>query len=101
MKKLSVWLLATLAAVLIAGCAGDKAPAERAVANAETAIAQVRDAATKYAPDQMQAVDAQFNSIKDNLAKGDYKAVLAAMPRDCMILAAWSFTAWPLAVAVA
>ena len=80
MKKLSVWLLATLAAVLIAGCASDKAPAEQAVASAETAIAQVRDAATKYAPDQMQAVDAQFNSIKDNLAKGDYKAVLAAMP---------------------
>jgi hypothetical protein len=80
MKKLSVWLLATLAAVLIAGCASDKAPAEQAVANAETAIAQVRDAGTKYAPDQMQAVDAQFTSIKDSLAKGDYKAVLAAMP---------------------
>src|ERR1700693_5512504 len=39
MKKQSVWLLATLAAVLVVGCANQKAPAERAVAGAETALA--------------------------------------------------------------
>jgi len=80
MKKLSVWLLATLMALAIAGCANDKAPAEQAVANAETALAQIRDMAQRYAPDQLQTVDAQFNSIKDGLNKGDYKGVLAAMP---------------------
>jgi len=36
--------------------------------------------AQKYAPDQLQAVDAQFNGVKDSLSKGDYKGVLAAMP---------------------
>ena len=80
MKKLSVWLLATLMAVVLAGCANDKAPAEQAVANAETALAQIRDMAQKYAPDQLQAIDAQFTSIKDSLSKGDYKGVLAAIP---------------------
>jgi hypothetical protein len=80
MKKLSVWLLATLAALTLAGCASDKAPAEKAVADAETAMAQIRDMAQKYAPDQLQAVDAQLGGMKDNLAKGDYKAVLAAVP---------------------
>ena len=80
MKKLSVWLLATLMAVALVGCANDKAPAEQAVASAETALAQIRDMAQRYAPDQLQAVDAQFNSIKDGLSKGDYKGVLAAMP---------------------
>ena len=57
MKKLSVWLLASLAALTLAGCASDKAPAEKAVADAETAMAQIRDMAQKYAPDQLQAVD--------------------------------------------
>jgi hypothetical protein len=80
MKKLSVWLLATLMAVALVGCANDKAPAEQAVASAETALAQIRDMAQRYAPDQLQTVDAQFNSIRDSLNKGDYKGVLAAMP---------------------
>ena len=80
MKKLSVWLLTSLVAVLIVGCAGQKAPAEAAIANAESAIAPIRDAARTYVPDQMQAVDAQLNSLKDSLAKGDYAAVIAGAP---------------------
>jgi hypothetical protein len=80
MKKLSVWLLTSLVAVLIVGCAGQKAPAEAAIANAESAIAPIRDAARTYVPDQMQAVDAQLNSLKDSLAKGDYAAVVAGAP---------------------
>jgi hypothetical protein len=80
MKKLSVWLLTSLVAVLIVGCANQKAPAEAAIANAEAAIAPIRDAAHTYVPDQMQAVDAQLNSLKDSLAKGDYAAVIAGAP---------------------
>jgi hypothetical protein len=80
MKRMSVWLLATLAAWVLVGCVNQKAPAEQAVAAAETALASVRDEAQKYAPDQLQAVDAQLNAIKDNLAKGNYQAVLAAAP---------------------
>jgi hypothetical protein len=80
MKKQSVWLLATLAAVLVAGCANQKAPAEQAVAGAETALAAVRDDAQKYVPDQLQAVDAQLAALKDSLTKGDYKSVLTGAP---------------------
>jgi len=80
MKKSSLWVLATLVAVLIAGCQNQRAPAEQAVAAAESALTNIRDMATHYAPDQLQAVDAQLNSAKDSLSKGDYKAVLAAMP---------------------
>jgi hypothetical protein len=80
MKKQSVWLLATLAAVLVVGCANQKAPAEQAVAGAETALAAVRDDAQKYVPDQLQAVDSQLAALKASLAKGDYKAVLTGAP---------------------
>jgi hypothetical protein len=80
MKKHFTWLLATLAAVLMVGCAMDKGPAEQAVASAETSLAAVRDMAQKYVPDQLQAVETQLGTVKDSLAKGDYKAVLAAAP---------------------
>jgi hypothetical protein len=80
MKKPSFWVLAILAAVFIAGCQSQRAPAERAVTAAESALTSIRDMATRYAPDQLQSVDAQLNGVKDSLAKGDYKGVLAAMP---------------------
>jgi hypothetical protein len=80
MKKLTVWLLAMMTAMLIAGCANQKAPAEQALAAAESSLTQIRDMAMRYAPDQLQAVDAQLSSLKDSDAKGDYKAVLAGIP---------------------
>jgi DNA polymerase III gamma/tau subunit len=80
MKKLSVWLLATLAAGALLGCISQKAPAEQAVASAETSLGAVRDEAQKYAPDQLQAVEAQLTAMKENLNKSDYQAVLAAAP---------------------
>ncbi|MBS0365851.1 MAG: hypothetical protein JSR67_08525 [Proteobacteria bacterium] len=81
MKKLSVWLLAMLAAFAIAGCANQKAPAEQAISGAETALAAVQDAAQKYVPDQYQTVQTQLAGLKDAFAKGDYKGVLAQAPQ--------------------
>jgi len=80
MKKQSAWLLASLAALIMVGCAGQKEPAEKALASAQSALATIHDAAQKYAPDQLQAVEAQLAGAKDSLAKGDYKGVLAAAP---------------------
>ena len=80
MKKQSAWLLASLAALVLVGCAGQKEPAEKALASAQAALATIHDAAQKYAPDQLQAVEAQLAGAKDSLAKGDYKGVLAAAP---------------------
>jgi hypothetical protein len=80
MRKLTVWLLATLVTSVLVGCQSQKAPAEQAVASAESSLAAIRDTAQKYAPDQLQTVDSQLGAMKDQLAKGDYKAVLAAAP---------------------
>ena len=80
MKKQSVWLLAAMMAVLLVGCANSKAPAQQAIAAAESALNAVRDAATKYAPDQLQTVDAQLAQIKDQFNRGDYKSVMANIP---------------------
>ena len=71
MKKQSAWLLASLAALVLVGCAGQKEPAEKALASAQAALATIHDAAQKYAPDQLQAVETQLAGMKDSLAKGD------------------------------
>jgi hypothetical protein len=80
MKKLSLWLSAMLAAMLIVACANQKAPAEQAIANAESALGAVRDMAQKYVPDQLQAVETQLSGLKDSLSKGDYKGVIDGAP---------------------
>lgn len=80
MKKQLTWLPALLAAVLVVGCMSQKEPAEQAVATAEAALVPLRDNALKYAPDQLKALDAQVATMKDNLAKGDYKSVIDAVP---------------------
>jgi len=80
MKKQSVWLLASLVALGLVGCAGQKEPAEKALARAQSALGAIHDAAQKYAPDELQVVETQLAGAKDSLAKGDYKGVLAAAP---------------------
>ncbi|MBS0379264.1 MAG: hypothetical protein JSS29_12310 [Proteobacteria bacterium] len=80
MKKQFAWVLGAMMAMLLVACASQKGPAEQAVASAETALSAVADQAQKYVPDQYAAVQAQIASAKDSLAKGDYKAVLAAAP---------------------
>jgi entry exclusion lipoprotein TrbK len=80
MKKQTTWLLAILTALLLAACADQKAPAQKAVAAAESALAAIQDTAQKYAPDQLQAVQAQLQGVKDAIAKGDFSGAMAAIP---------------------
>jgi hypothetical protein len=80
MKKQSIWLLAALTAVLIIGCNMQKGPAEQAVAGAQASLDAVRDAAMKYAPEQLGGVDAQLSDMKGKFQQGDYAGVLATAP---------------------
>ena len=68
------------ALVLLAACASDKGPAEQAVKAAEAAVAEVREEAARWAPDEVRALEASLTAVKDKFAKGDYKAVLAEAP---------------------
>jgi hypothetical protein len=74
------WLAASVAAMLAMGCTSQKVPAEQAVANIDSALGTVHDAAAKYAPDGLLAVESQVASLKNSLSKGDYKQVLADAP---------------------
>lgn len=71
-------LAATLLAV--AGCSSQKTPATDAVTAAESALEAVRAEATRYAPNDLQGVESALGSMKEQLARKEYDAVLAASP---------------------
>jgi hypothetical protein len=77
-KNVMIGLVA--AALLMVGCAGQKGPATQAISAAEAALAAVKDEAGKYLPNDLQGAEATLASLKDGLAKGDFKAVLAGAP---------------------
>jgi len=69
-----------LAAFAIAGCANKMAPAQKAIADIEAAVAAAGEDATKYIPAEVQAVNDQVTNLKAMFDKKDYKGVLAAAP---------------------
>jgi hypothetical protein len=76
----SSWLTGAVAAVFLFACSSQKEPAQQAVANLDTSLGAIHDAAEKYAPDTLHSVEAQIATLKENLAKGDYQAVLSGAP---------------------
>ena len=74
-------ILAIAAATLLAtGCAQQKNQATQALTAIETTVSALKDDASKYAPDAYKGVDSTLTMLKDALAKGDYKTVLAGTP---------------------
>ncbi len=64
--------------VLLIGCGkGDKGPAELAIKTAEEAFNASKGEAAKYIPDEVKSLEGALAAMKDKLAKGDYKAVIA------------------------
>jgi hypothetical protein len=74
------FLALALAALAVAACANKMEPAQKAIADIEAAVAAAGEDATKYIPDQVQAVSDQVASLKGMFDKKDYKGVLAAAP---------------------
>jgi hypothetical protein len=68
------------AALAVAACANKMAPAQKAIADIEAAVAAAGEDASKYIPDQVQAVTDQVANLKAMFEKKDYKGVLAAAP---------------------
>lgn len=81
MRSLNARWIFIAVALLAVGCANQKEPAEKALAQIDSSVAAVRDDAARYAADELQSVEATLSSLKEKLGKGDYKAVLAEAPK--------------------
>ena len=69
-----------LAVLAIGGCANKMEPAQKAIADIEAAVAAAGEDATRYIPDQVQAVTDQVANLRAMFDKKDYKGVLAGAP---------------------
>ncbi|HKZ73271.1 MAG TPA: hypothetical protein VJ011_04355 [Steroidobacteraceae bacterium] len=81
MKTFLVAMAVALVAALPVACTSQKEPAARAIEGLETGLVNVRRDAAEYAPDALQAFETQLAAVKEDFAKGEYEAVLAAVPR--------------------
>lgn len=65
-------------AVLVAACTdGDRAPAEAAMQAASAAMESLKGDATKYAPDEVKALESSYGVAKASLANKDYQGVIS------------------------
>src|SRR5688572_15805354 len=72
--------LAAAALLVTAGCAQQKAPANKALESIEASLKDVRDDAAKYAPDGLKGVESQLARLKESYDKKEYDNVLAGTP---------------------
>jgi hypothetical protein len=63
--------------ILFAGCASQEEPAMQAVTAVELSLSEARVDAAKFAPEELNAAETKLAKIKGDLAKEDYKDVLA------------------------
>jgi len=80
--RFSKMILAMAAAtLLVAGCGKMKNEATAAVSSIESSVAAMQEDGTRYAPVAYQGVESTLATLKDSLAKEDYKTVLAGTPK--------------------
>jgi hypothetical protein len=76
--KIFVALAAT--ALALAACANHKEPAEKAIAQVESALAEIRSDAEKYAPEELKGLDESVATLKRGFGNKRYSEVLTAQP---------------------
>ena len=81
MQITKVLIALSASAMLMTGCSSQKDPATNAVTQAEAAVAELRVDAAKFAPDELKSTEATLAKMKENLAKEDYKDVVAGVPQ--------------------
>jgi hypothetical protein len=68
------------ASLLFAACTNQKDPAEKAVAQVESSLSEIRADAEKYAADELKETSDTVNALKASLARHDYGAVVRGAP---------------------
>lgn len=74
-------LAATVVSLTIVACAGQKEPAQQAVADLEAALGKVAEMGQKYMPDEYVEVQTQIADLKASFDKGEFDKVVAGAPK--------------------
>jgi hypothetical protein len=70
----------SFALLLLAGCAGQREPAQKMMNDIETAVAVASADASKYAPDQLNDVQTKLDDLKTAFDAQDFEGVLTRGP---------------------
>jgi hypothetical protein len=79
-NRLGRFSFVSLAAIILAACAGQKEPAEKLIAEIQATVTAASSEAAKYIPDQLAGVQTQLNALKASFDKQDYPAVVSGAP---------------------
>jgi hypothetical protein len=79
-RNIAHYLFLTCAALLFAACASKMEPAQKALADINSALDLVSVEAKKYVPDQLNAAENKVTQLTQSFDNKEYEAVLAGAP---------------------
>jgi len=80
MRTAKMFVALAAAVLAMAACANQKEPAEKAVAQIESSLAEFRADAEKYAAEELKSLDDSISTLKAGIAHKDYGKVVTGAP---------------------
>jgi hypothetical protein len=80
-QRVGRYALISMAAILLAACAGQKGPAQKLIGDIEATVIAASAEAAKYVPDELAAVQSKLGALKASFDKQDYAAVVSGGPQ--------------------